>query len=123
VHKLLRFSLHETQLTVELESARATLYVVQYLEGLKLGAGLPPTELQPADDLAILTGNVLVHLWHLTSDDTYLYNAAAILEFASTKSKHSFQIRLLLIQIHRLLGIIYTTIFISIGTKIHTSLF
>jgi len=87
-----------------MESARAAFYVKEYLHGLQLGAGLPDTELQPADDLAILAGNVLVNLWHLTNDQVYLYNAATVLEFASTKSKHSFRIRLLLVQIYRLLG-------------------
>jgi N-terminal acetyltransferase B complex non-catalytic subunit len=86
------------------ESDRATLYTQQYLEGLKLGASLPMTELQPADDLAILAGNVFVSLWKMSSDEKYLYNAVALLEFALTKSKQSFQTRLMLIRIYRLLG-------------------
>ncbi|KAJ7774915.1 actin cytoskeleton organization protein [Mycena metata] len=103
-HKLLRQSLSADDLTLSAESDRAALYTQQYLEGLKLGASLAPTELQPADDLAILAGNVFVSLWKISSDEKYLYNAAALLEFALTKSKQSFQTRLMLIRIYRLLG-------------------
>jgi N-terminal acetyltransferase B complex non-catalytic subunit len=60
VHKLLRHDLSNSQLTVEKESARAALYINHYFEGLKLGSDLPAAELQPADDLAILAGNVFV---------------------------------------------------------------
>jgi N-terminal acetyltransferase B complex non-catalytic subunit len=80
------------------------LYTDQYFEGLKSGAELPATDLQPADDLAILAGNVFVTLWKLTSDENYLCNAVVFLEFALTRSKQSFQIRLMLIRIYRLLG-------------------
>ncbi|KAJ7097819.1 actin cytoskeleton organization protein [Mycena belliarum] len=103
-HKLLRQNLALDDLTMSAESERASLYTKQYLEGLKLGASLPMTELQPADDLAILAGNVFVHLWKLSSDEKYLCNAVALLEFALTKSKQSFQTRLMLIRIYRLLG-------------------
>ncbi|KAJ7685258.1 actin cytoskeleton organization protein [Mycena polygramma] len=103
-HKLLRQSLSLKDLNLSAESDRAALYTQQYLEGLKLGANLPATELQPADDLAILAGNVFVSLWKISSDEKYLYNAVALLEFALTKSKQSFQTRLMLIRIYRLLG-------------------
>ncbi|KAJ7940559.1 actin cytoskeleton organization protein [Mycena leptocephala] len=103
-HKLLRQNLSPDDINMSAESDRATLYTQQYLEGLKLGASLPMTELQPADDLAILAGNVFVSLWKMSSDEKYLYNAVALLEFALTKSKQSFQTRLMLIRIYRLLG-------------------
>ncbi|KAJ7063373.1 actin cytoskeleton organization protein [Mycena amicta] len=103
-HKLLRYTLTSDELTVSAESARATLYTTQYLHGLKFGSGLPPTELQPADDLVILAANTFVNIWQLTDDEKYLYNAAALLEFALTKSKQAFQMRLLLVRIYRLLG-------------------
>ncbi|RDB21137.1 N-alpha-acetyltransferase 25, NatB auxiliary subunit [Hypsizygus marmoreus] len=103
-HKLLRYNLSSSELTVEAEIARVALYIQQYLEGLKLGAHLPSTELQIADDLALLAGSVLVNLWKLTSEEQYLLNAVTLLEFAITKSKQSFQTRLLLIRIYRLLG-------------------
>ncbi|KAJ6596969.1 actin cytoskeleton organization protein [Mycena vulgaris] len=103
-HKLLRQNLALDDLNISAESDRATLYTQQYLEGLKLGASLPMTELQPADDLAILAGNVFVHLWKMSNDEKFLHNAVALLEFALTKSKQSFQTRLMLIRIYRLLG-------------------
>nr|ATU82292.1 alpha-actin cytoskeleton organization protein [Macrocybe gigantea] len=102
--KLLRYSLSEAELSVEAESQRVTLYLKHYLEGLKLGVDLATTELQPADDLVLLAGNALINLWKLTADDAHLFDAAAVLEFALTKSKHSFQARLLLVRIYRLLG-------------------
>jgi N-terminal acetyltransferase B complex non-catalytic subunit len=87
-----------------METARVAQYVKDYLAGLKSGADLPDTELQPADDLIILAGNTLVSLWQLTGDEIHLYTAAAVLEFASTKSKHAFRIKLLLIRVYRLIG-------------------
>lgn len=36
-------------------------------------------------------------------DVTFLHKAAAVLEFATRKSKHSYQVRLLLVQMYRLL--------------------
>jgi len=87
-----------------MESARAAQCIKEYIAGLEFGTELPVTELQPADDLVILAGNIFVNLWWLTEDENHLYKAVAILEFASTKSKSSYRIRLLLIQIYRLLG-------------------
>jgi N-terminal acetyltransferase B complex non-catalytic subunit len=104
VHKLQRYNISKSQLTVESESARASLYLKDYLQGLKLGEHLPKTELQPADDLAILIGQTFVSLWKLTGSEGPLCKAVVVLEFASAKSIHSFQIRLLLIRIYRLLG-------------------
>ena len=80
------------------------MYTKHYLSGLKFGLNLPSTELQPADDLAILAGNSFVMLWKLTNDEGYLFSAATLLEFALTKSSQSFQSRLILIRIYRLLG-------------------
>ncbi|KAF8238594.1 actin cytoskeleton organization protein [Tricholoma matsutake] len=103
-YKLLRYNLRTPDLTIKAESDRVALYTQQYLEGLKLGENLPSTELQVADDLVILTGNVLVNIWRLTSDEKYLLQAVTLLEFALVRSKQSFQIRLILIRLYRLLG-------------------
>ena len=102
--KILRFSLLESDITVELESARVEKYLKYYLEALPLGAHLPSTELQPADDLALLAGNALVNLWTLTNHDAHLLNAVYLLEFGLTKSKQSFLMRLILIRVYRILG-------------------
>ena len=79
-------------------------YLKYYLEALPLGAHLPSTELQPADDLALLAGNALVNLWTLTNHDAHLLNVVYLLEFGLTKSKQSFLMRLILIRIYRILG-------------------
>lgn len=104
VHALLRHSLSPTQITAEMESCRATQYLKHYLDGLKLGESLPSTELQHVDDLAILAGQAFVNVWRLADDETQLYNAASVLEYSLTKSKHSYQIRLMLVRIYTLLG-------------------
>jgi N-terminal acetyltransferase B complex non-catalytic subunit len=111
IHKLLRYNLRQSQITPVDESARAALYIKEYLRGLQLGTGLPATELQPADDLVLLAGNALVNLWHITDDEAHLSTAATILEFASRKSKHSFRIRLMLVRIYRLLGMCFKDCF------------
>ncbi|KAJ4487875.1 actin cytoskeleton organization protein [Lentinula aciculospora] len=103
-HKLSRYNLSTSELTVDTESSRAKLYISQYLEGLSLGTDLPATELQHVDDLAILAGSVFVNIWKLNGEEKYLYNAAVFLEFALAKSKQAFQMRLMLIRIYRLLG-------------------
>ncbi|KAJ3999153.1 actin cytoskeleton organization protein [Lentinula boryana] len=103
-HKLLRYNLSASELSVDAESSRATLYISQYLEGLPLGKTLPATELQHVDDLAILAGSAFVNIWKVSGDEKYLYKAAAVLEFALAKSKQAFQMRLMLIRIYRLLG-------------------
>jgi N-terminal acetyltransferase B complex non-catalytic subunit len=104
IHKLLRHNLSESELSVEQETARAEQYMKHYLAGLPFGKELPDTELQAVDDLAVLAGDVYVGLWASTQDIAYLQNAVAFLEFASSKSKQSYVIRLLLIRIYRLLG-------------------
>lgn len=108
-HKLLRHNLKKSHLTVEAEEARVVLYTEQYLDGLKLVEDLSSTEVHIADDLALLAGNVLVNLWKLTSNDRHLFSAVALFEFALTKSKPSFQMRLILIRIYRLLGMSHSS--------------
>ncbi|TBU65814.1 N-acetyltransferase B complex non catalytic subunit-domain-containing protein [Dichomitus squalens] len=102
--KLLRYNLPQSALTPEAEIQRASQQIDAYLEGLKLGKDLPSYELQPADDLAILAAQEFVSVWKQTGDEAYLYNAAALLEYAIVRSKTSYQIRLHLIRIYRLLG-------------------
>ncbi len=104
--KLLRYITPASSLTVDSESALAKQYVEAYFAGLKFGAGLPETERQPADDFAILAGQTFVSLWTLTGQKElkYLYNAAALLDFAVNKSKDSYHAKLMLIRIYLLLG-------------------
>lgn len=87
-----------------MEMQKALLYVQEYLQGLLCGKDLPTSELQPADDLATLAAHAFVSLWTVTQDEKHLISAAAVLEFGLTKSMHAFQMRLMLVQIYRLLG-------------------
>jgi len=89
-----------------MEEQRVGEYIMCYFEGLPLGVGLSSTDLQPADDLLLLAGNTFVNLWKLTCDENYLLNAVYLLEIGITKSKPSFQARLILIRIYRLLGMV-----------------
>lgn len=102
--KLLRYNLPASALTPEAEVQRAVRYLDAYLDGLKLGKDLPSYDLQPADDLAVLSAQAFVNVWKQTGDETHLYNAAALLEYAIARSKMSYQIRLHLVRIYRLLG-------------------
>ena len=104
VNKLSRYNLPESALSPEMEMQKALLYVQEYLQGLPCGKELPKSELQPADDLATLAAHAFVSVWTVTRDEKHLINAAAVLEFGLTKSVHAFQMRLMLVQIYRLLG-------------------
>ncbi|KAJ2932908.1 hypothetical protein H1R20_g4212, partial [Candolleomyces eurysporus] len=104
VHKLLRYGLAPSEVTVETETELLRTYIQHYHEALPLGASLPATELQPADDFALLAGNTFVNLWQLSKDYSHLYSAASFLEFALNKSKQSFLTRLILIRVYRLVG-------------------
>lgn len=71
---------------------------------MKLGTSLPSTELQPADDLAVLAANVFLNLWQLSGNDKWLWNASALLEFGLAKSPQAWLMRLMLVRVYRLLG-------------------
>ena len=100
----MRYNIPSDELTVDAELFNANVYTTQYLEALVVGKDLAVTDLQPADDLAILAGHSFVNLWSITQDEKHLYNAVSLLEFAVSKSKPSFRIRLMLIRLYRLLG-------------------
>ncbi|GBE82163.1 hypothetical protein SCP_0405430 [Sparassis crispa] len=102
--KLARYNLCGAQLTPELEAARAQQYLHVYLDALKFGKDFPDTERQPADDIAVLASHVYVDLWKSTSQVAFLYQAAAVLEYAIGRSKDSYPLRLSLVRIYRLLG-------------------
>ena len=101
--KLLRYNLAAAEITPESESLRAGQYLEAYLDALKFGNHIVDTELQPADDLAILASQAHVSAWKASGLESHLFNAAAVLEYAISKSKQSYQIRLSLVRIYRLL--------------------
>jgi hypothetical protein len=120
VLKLLRHNLPEAQVTEESEVALADKCLELYFEGLKLGKGLPKTELQPADDLIILYAHTLVNAWAISDDELHLYQAAVALEVALTHSQQAYQIRLTLIRIYHLLGglpCVYSWLPAHLGTR------
>jgi N-terminal acetyltransferase B complex non-catalytic subunit len=102
--KVLRYIIPPSEKFVETELRRVGEYTRCYFEGLPFGVGLSPTDLQPADDLLLLAGNAYINLWKLTGDENNLLNAVYLLELGVAKSKPSFQARLILIRIYRLLG-------------------
>ncbi|GAA5885346.1 hypothetical protein JCM16303_006012 [Sporobolomyces ruberrimus] len=90
--------------TAEEEATSAEDYLQRYFTNLPLGKDLPLTELQPADDFALLAAQCYVSAYHLSSDRSYLERAAALLDHALRSSKYKYQSRILLINIYRLLG-------------------
>ncbi|KAI6160023.1 N-acetyltransferase B complex non catalytic subunit-domain-containing protein [Pisolithus thermaeus] len=104
VRKLQRHGLSDTNMTVEAETARAVNYLSEYMGGLSLGKDLPVTELQPCDDLALLSAHAFVNVWTLNGSEEALYNAVAVLEFGLTRSRMSFLMRIMLIRLYRILG-------------------
>lgn len=104
VRKLERYILLDLEITVESETARGLKYLEDYLEGLALGGDLPATELQPADDLVLLAANAFVMVWTLNHSEDALYQAVTILEYGLSKSRMSFQMRIMLLRIYRILG-------------------
>ncbi|KAI6036277.1 N-acetyltransferase B complex non catalytic subunit-domain-containing protein [Pisolithus microcarpus] len=104
VRKLQRHGLSDESMTVEAETARAVNYLSEYMEGLSLGKDLPATELQPCDDLALLSAHAFVNVWTLNGSEEALYNAITVLEFGLTRSRMSFLMRIMLIRLYRILG-------------------
>lgn len=92
------------------ESSRVVNLVRSYFEALPFGRDLPKLELQPADDLAILAAQVYVNMFSLDNAVAHLYKAIVLLEYALKKSPQSYQIRLELIRIYRLLGVVAISI-------------
>ena len=87
------------------EAREATRLLSLYFAGLPLGKGLPETDLQPADDLALLSAQALIMAWwHDRSSYQPLECAAAVLAFALRRSRHKYQMRVLLVRLLRLLG-------------------
>lgn len=102
--KLQRHCLSEAEINAEAEATRGAQYLSEYMDGLTLGEDLPVTELQPADDLVLLSAHAFVSAWSLGGSEDLLYNAVTLLEFGLSKSRMSFLMRMMLIRIYRILG-------------------
>jgi N-terminal acetyltransferase B complex non-catalytic subunit len=80
----------------------------------RITENLLPTDRHPADDLCILSVMCLVKLFFMGDNATedslksvktsHLLQAAILLEYATSRSKHNFQISLLLIRLYSYLG-------------------
>ena len=62
-YKIRRYILSQAEQEQEQEVQRALTYLRQYVSSLDLGKGLPETELQFGDDLALLAAQALVNVW------------------------------------------------------------
>ncbi|CDR99997.1 related to MDM20-non-catalytic subunit of the NatB N-terminal acetyltransferase [Sporisorium scitamineum] len=92
-------------LTEQSEAKLAAELLKQYLDGLSVGASLPETEMQPADDFALLGVQALLSAYQLSGGKlVYLQQTIALLEFALTKSKKAYQLRMLLVRSYVLAG-------------------
>ncbi|KAG8891705.1 hypothetical protein FRC00_013243, partial [Tulasnella sp. 408] len=72
VFKLQRFSSTSGRTEAD-EQNDAALYLKTYFEALPVGKDLSDTDLQPADDLAILAANALVSAWVITRMNNMSY--------------------------------------------------
>ncbi|KZV90135.1 hypothetical protein EXIGLDRAFT_720622 [Exidia glandulosa HHB12029] len=90
--------------TAEQEVTDAKRYAAAYFAALPLGKDIPKTEIQPADDLAVLAAQALVGAHAASQDQAYLYAAAALLETACSASRYAYGLRLCLVRVYRMLG-------------------
>jgi N-terminal acetyltransferase B complex non-catalytic subunit len=82
-----------------------------YKSSLPLSFGLEPTDTQYGDDSGILAAMGLIYLANFPSEEksfsrsrSYLLQAAALLQFLSSRSRHNFQAILILVRLYGLLG-------------------
>ena len=91
--------------STEAELNRGHKFAKAYFSALHFGKDNLPTDLQPADDLALLAAHCYLGAWATSSSSSaHLELAIAILEFAIRRSKYRYQIRVLLIRLYRLAG-------------------
>ncbi|SPO31584.1 related to MDM20  len=106
IAKITRTVQPASTLTEESEATLSASFLQQYIDGLSVGASLPETEMQPADDLALLGAQALLSSYKLSRGRNldHLYQVIALLEFALTRSKKGYQLRMLLIRAYILAG-------------------
>lgn len=118
--KLQRLSSSSDATTIDSELQFAKHCLKLYIEALPLGKELVSTELQPADDLALLAASALLNAYYIQcqgqapSEETpalaqdkfvaLLLDALVVLEQGASKSRWAYPFRLLLVRLYRLLG-------------------
>ncbi|KDE03030.1 hypothetical protein MVLG_06460 [Microbotryum lychnidis-dioicae p1A1 Lamole] len=101
--KIARF-LAPSWTSAETQVILAHSYLTRYFQVLPLGSHFDSTDLQPADDFALLAAQAFVSAYHLDRDRSRLESALLVLDYALQRSRHKYQIRLLAINIQRQLG-------------------
>ncbi len=105
IAKITRAVQAESSLSEGSEAALAAELVARYVDGLSVGKDLPDTEMQPADDLALLGAQALLSAYRLSGGKlVYLFQVIGLLEFGLTKSSKGYQLRMLLIRSYTLAG-------------------
>ncbi|KZW03671.1 hypothetical protein EXIGLDRAFT_828513 [Exidia glandulosa HHB12029] len=103
--KVQRALLHPEEMTEDGEVAAAVNYAKVYTAALELGKDLnPERDMQPANDLALMSAQAFVSAWKISGNPSLLLPAVCILERASASSLKSFYIRLHLVRVYNLLG-------------------
>lgn len=92
--------------TAEEEATQGHRCAKAYFSALHFGKDNLPTDLQPADDFALLAAQCYLGAWtaSCSSEAKYLELAIAMLEYAIRHSKYRYQLRVLLIRLYRLSG-------------------
>ena len=67
------------RLEAQAETRDAARLLSLYFTGLPLGKGLPETDLQPADDLALLSAQSFIEAWALSPTDRRLVSLTGAL--------------------------------------------
>ncbi|ORY96032.1 N-acetyltransferase B complex non catalytic subunit-domain-containing protein [Lobosporangium transversale] len=99
-----RFVGQQTQLNSSEATALVNKFWKLYEDSLPFGKDLEETERQYGDDYVIMAAHLLIDLHRDTKSYFPLLNATFMLEHALNKSKHNYQIKLVLIRIYELLG-------------------
>lgn len=85
-------------------SSAKTLFE-RYLSAVSFGDDVPDTDVKPADDLALMAAQELVSGWAEDGGEQWLILAALVLLAATGRSPANGEVRLLLVQVYRLLGV------------------
>ncbi|CAG8462303.1 9345_t:CDS:10 [Ambispora gerdemannii] len=105
LHKIERY----LGFTANFDSEKTINYVNKlwklYQDSLQYGADLVETENQFGDEFVILCCHALIDEYKKKGNYTFVIQAVLLLEAALLKSKHNFQLQLLLIRLYQILGV------------------
>ncbi|CAG8502005.1 8272_t:CDS:10 [Acaulospora morrowiae] len=107
VYKLERFLGLLAELTEDDVLSYVNKLWALYKDTLQYGVNITETENQHGDECVILASHALFDLYTKVGKNTFIMQAILLLEMALTKSKHNFQLKLLLIRLYQIVGIFY----------------